>query len=100
MKLLNIKDTNAKLLLEVYLILLVFHKLQKPVLAPYGEQGSAKSTLHEYIKKIIDPSAAITLAFPRDVNELIQKLDHNYIAYFDNISRIPWTGYQTNFAGL
>lgn len=88
MKLLNIKDDNAKLLLKIYVILLVFPTIQKPILAPCGEQGSAKSTLHEYIKKVIDPSAAITLAFPRDVNELVQKLDHNYVAYFDNISTI------------
>jgi hypothetical protein len=77
------------LLLKVYIILLIYYKIQKPILAPHGEQGSAKSTLHEYIKQLIDPSAAITLAFPRDVNELVQKLDHNYIAYFDNISKIP-----------
>ena len=89
MNLLNVKDANAKLLLKVYLILLIYYKIQKPILAPYGEQGSAKSTLHEYIKQVIDPSAAITLAFPRDVDQLIQKLDHNYIAYFYNISKIP-----------
>lgn len=89
MNLLNVKDANAKLLLKVYIILLIYYKIQKPILAPYGEQGSAKSTLHEYIKQVIDPSAAITLAFPRDVDQLVQKLDHNYIAYFDNISKIP-----------
>jgi hypothetical protein len=89
MKLLNIRDANSKLLLKIYIILLIYNKIQKPILAPYGEQGSAKSTLHEYIKQVIDPSAAITLAFPRDINELVLKLDQNYIAYFDNISKIP-----------
>jgi hypothetical protein len=49
MRLLNVKDENAILLLKVYIILLVYDKIQKPILAPYGEQGSAKSTLHEYI---------------------------------------------------
>ena len=88
MNLLNVKNENAKLLLKVYIILLVVHNIQKPILATHGEQGSAKSTLHEYIKKVIDPSAAVTLAFPRDINELVQKLDHNYVAYFDNISGI------------
>jgi hypothetical protein len=89
MNLLNIKDANGKLLLKVYIILLIDHKIQKPILPPYEEQGSAKSILHAYIKQIIDPSAAVILAFPRDVNQLVQKLDHNYVAYFDNISRIP-----------
>ena len=37
---------------------------------------------------LVDPSIVKTLTFPRDINELIQKLSHNYIAYFDNVSVI------------
>ncbi len=55
----------------------------------HGEQGSAKSTLQELIKMLVDPSSILTLTFPRDINELVQKLSHNYIAYFDNMSNIP-----------
>src|SRR5205085_8072438 len=51
MNLLNVKDAKTILLLKVYIILLIYYKIQKPILAPYGEQGSAKSTLHEYIKQ-------------------------------------------------
>src|SRR5215204_4062650 len=40
------------------------------------------------IKMLVDPSIVLTLTFPRDINELIQKLSHNYIAYFDNVSVI------------
>ena len=29
-----------------------------------------------------------TLSFPRDVNQLIQQLSHNYVAYYDNISKL------------
>ena len=54
----------------------------------HGEQGSAKSTLQELIKMLVDPSIVKTLTFPRDINELIQQLSHNYIAYFDNVSII------------
>jgi hypothetical protein len=32
---------------------------------------------------------SIPIIFPRDINELIQKLAHNYICYFDNVSLIP-----------
>ena len=54
----------------------------------HGEQGSAKTTLQELIKMLVDPSIVKTLTFPRDINELVQQLSHNYIAYYDNISII------------
>jgi hypothetical protein len=62
--------------------------IPKPVLILHGEQGSAKSTLLELIKMLVDPSSIRTLSFPRDKNELVQQLSHNYITYFDNISNI------------
>jgi hypothetical protein len=37
---------------------------------------------------LVDPSRIRTLTFPPNINELVQKLDHNYISYFDNVSRI------------
>src|SRR5215831_19373918 len=45
--------------------------------------------VQELIKTLVDPSSILTLAFPRDINEFIQGLAHNYIVYFDNISIIP-----------
>jgi hypothetical protein len=89
LKLLNIKDNDNKLLLKCYVISLFIPEIPKPILMLHGEQGSAKSTLQELIKLLVDPSIVRTLSFPRDINELIQKLHHNYIAYFDNISVIP-----------
>jgi Holliday junction resolvasome RuvABC ATP-dependent DNA helicase subunit len=59
-----------------------------PILMLHGEQGSAKSTLQELIKMLVDPSIIRTLSFPRDINELIQQLSHNHVAYLDNISNI------------
>jgi len=57
----------------------------------YGSQGAAKSSLQELIKMLVDPSVIMTLTFPRDLNEVIQQLSHNYITYYDNISIIkPW----------
>jgi hypothetical protein len=89
LKLLNVKDEDNKLLLKCYIICLFIPEIPKPILMLHGEQGSAKSTLQELIKLLVDPSIVRTLSFPRDINELIQKLRHNYIAYFDNISVIP-----------
>ncbi len=86
--LLNIKDEDNKLLLKCYIVSLFIPGIAKPILMLHGEQGSAKSTLQELIKMLVDPSIVKTLTFPRDINELIQQLSHNYIAYFDNISII------------
>ena len=89
MNLINVKGEDNKLLLKCYIISLFYPDIPKPVLMLHGEQGSAKSTLQELIRRLVDPSSVCTLTFPRDINELVQKLSHNYIAYFDNVSTIP-----------
>lgn len=89
MQLINVKGEDNKLLLKCYIISLFYPDIPKPILMLHSEQGSAKSTLQELIKMLVDPSSIRTLTFPRDINELIQKLSHNYIAYFDNVSFIP-----------
>jgi hypothetical protein len=89
MNLINVKGEDNKLLLNCYIISLFYPDIPKPVLMLHGKQGSAKSTLQELIRMLIDPSSIRTVTFPRDINELVQKLAHNYIAYFDNVSTIP-----------
>jgi hypothetical protein len=89
MNLINVKGEDNKLLLKCYIVSLFYPDIPKPVLMLYGEQNSAKSTLQELIRVLVDPSSILTLAFPRDINELVQKLSHNYVAYFDNVSDIP-----------
>jgi hypothetical protein len=61
---------------------------QHPALVLYGEKATAKSTLQELIKMLVDPSVIRTLAFSRNIEGMIQKLAHNYICYFDNVSKI------------
>jgi ABC-type Mn2+/Zn2+ transport system ATPase subunit len=93
MNLTNVKrgenERATKLILKSYMISLFFSELKKAVLMTHGEQGAAKSTLEELIKDTIDPSEVKTLTFSPNLNELTQKLSHNYIAYFDNVSYIP-----------
>jgi len=88
MNLVNVKDDSNKLLLKCYIIALFIPDIPKAVLMLHGEQGSAKSTLQELIKILVDPSSIVSLTFPRDINELVQQLSHNYIAYYDNVSFI------------
>ena len=89
MDLVNVTDYDNKTLLKCYIISLFIPDIPKPVLMLHGEQGSAKSTLQELIRMLVDPSSIKTVTFPRDITELVQKLMHNYICYFDNVSKIP-----------
>jgi hypothetical protein len=86
----NVENENTKkeymLLLKCYIISLFIPEIPKVVLMPHGHQGSAKTTLMESIKILVDPSIIKTLSFPRDINELVQQLSHNYVTYYDNVS--------------
>lgn len=91
----NPNDKNGILLLKCYIVSLFIPDIQKVILILYGPQGAAKSSLQELIKMLVDPSIVKTLTFPRDLNELIQQLSHNYITYYDNVSKISeWTSDQ------
>lgn len=52
-------DKENRLLAEVYTVSLLVPNIPKPILIPYGEQGSAKSTFQEFIKSLIDPCGAL-----------------------------------------
>ncbi|MGI9009741.1 MAG: hypothetical protein ACR2F1_00955 [Nitrososphaeraceae archaeon] len=89
LSLFNLKNIeNNTLLLKCYIISLFIPDIPKPILLLHGEQGGAKSTFQELVKMLVDPSTIQTLTFPRDVNEFIQQLSHNPIAYYDNVSVI------------
>lgn len=84
----NLHSHKDRLLLLVYIISLFVPDMAKPILLLYGSKGSAKTTSFELIKSIADPDIIETLSFPKDVNDLVQILNHSYVSYFDNISSI------------
>jgi hypothetical protein len=84
----NIKGDENRLLLKCYIISMFIPGVPKVILMLHGEQGSAKTTLEELIKMLTDPSIVKTFAFPKDINEFIQQLAHNYVTFYDNISTI------------
>jgi hypothetical protein len=86
--LLNIKNYNDRLLLKCYIVSLFIPDIPHVILILLGEQGGAKSTLQELIKMLVDPSITKTFTFPKDTNEFIQQLSHNYLVYYDNVSAI------------
>lgn len=62
-----------------------------PVLAGYGEQGTAKSTTQRITRAAIDPSSAALRAAPRNEHELMIAARNGWIVAFDNASTIqPW----------
>jgi hypothetical protein len=89
MDLMNIKNIDERVVAKAYIVGLFYPDIPKPISVVMAEQGSAKTTEHKLQKKLVDPSSTKTLTFPRDITELVQKLMHNYVCYFDNISIIP-----------
>lgn len=80
------KLQEYKILLTCYIICAFIPNIPKAVPMPFGHQGAAKTSLMEFVKMLVDPSAIKTLSFPTDINELIQQLSHNYLAFYDNVS--------------
>lgn len=77
------------LLLECNLVCGMIPDIPHPLVVPHGPQGSAKTTLHQMIKELLDPSQVRTFAPPRDVAELVQAASHHYVYFLDNLSHLP-----------
>ena len=84
---LNIKNENHKLLIKIWIVSLLIPDITHPMLLPYGEKGSAKSTLQKKIKALIDPSSLDLLSIYNDKTQFIQQLSHNYLCFYDNVRR-------------
>lgn len=65
-------------------------EIDHPILTTYGPQGAAKSFLLTLIKMLVDPSKPILLTLLRNIPEFIQQVNHNYLAFFDNVKYIPY----------
>ncbi len=59
-----------------------------PVLALAGEQGSAKSATTRALRKVLDPSVALTQQAPRDIRDLAIAAHNSHVLAFDNLSRV------------
>jgi hypothetical protein len=82
-------DEDNELLAKVYMItLFLLANLPKPIMLPHGTYGSGKSTFQEFVKRVVDPDAALTSAFPSTLPELVMQLEHSYLTFFDNVSEI------------
>jgi hypothetical protein len=88
----NVKDKDKleeyRILLKCYMICAFIADVPKVILMPHGGQGAAKTSLFELVKDTIDPSSLTTLTLPTGMNEFIQQLSHNLVAFYDNVSSL------------
>jgi hypothetical protein len=81
-----ISNRDTQLLLLVYLVSCFIPTIPHPVPILYGPQGSGKSSLFGMLRQLVDPSTLKVMSFPSNTAELVQMLQHNWAAFFDNVS--------------
>ena len=61
----------------------------RPAISIGGAQGSGKSTTGKMIKRIVDPSKAMSIRRIADFRELQLQLEQNWLLNIDNITSLP-----------
>ena len=85
-KLFNLQSEKDKLLLKVYLVSLFIPEIPKVILVVKGNGGGAKTTAFRMIKNIADPCNVDDFSFSKQINDVIQTLEHQHVVFFDNLS--------------
>jgi hypothetical protein len=86
----NVRNEEHSLLLKVLIVSSFIPEIDHPILTTYGPQGAAKSFLLRLIKMLVDPSKPVLLTLLKNIPEFIQQVNHNYLAYYDNVKYIPY----------
>jgi hypothetical protein len=60
-----------------------------PLLAIYGEQGSAKSTATRVVRELIDPNVAPLRSEPKELRDVAISASNSWCIAFENLSSIP-----------
>ena len=90
-KFLNLASEQDWILTIAWLIQALRPRGPYPVLALYGEQGSAKSTFSRILKKLIDPSSVLLRTAPKNEHDLVISANNAWVLSFDNLSAVqPW----------
>ncbi len=90
LELTNVTNPEHKHLLKVLIVSSFIPEIDHPILTTYGPQGAAKSFLLRLIKMLVDPSKPVLLTLLRNIPEFIQQVNHNYLAFYDNVKYIPY----------
>jgi phage/plasmid primase-like uncharacterized protein len=84
----NVKDDEFVLVVSYLLAALRGHK-PFPILSVCGESGSAKSTMLQIMRALIDPNIADLRAPPRSNRDVFIAASNAYVLCFDNLSDLP-----------
>lgn len=89
LKYFNLSKDYEKVLLLTYIVTILVPTIPRVALIITGEQGAAKSTGLEIIRRLIDPSEAALLSPPRkDPTSLFETAYQHYCFFLDNLSYI------------
>jgi DNA primase catalytic core len=84
----NVGSEDDFILIVSWLLAALKPEGSYPILAIYGEQGSAKSTACRVLRRLIDPNSADLRSAPRDERDLVISASNGLCLAFDNISKI------------
>lgn len=82
-------DEATRRLIVGYLVAGLIPDLPHPILAVFGEQGTAKTTLLRLLAALIDPSPAPTRTAPRELRQWAVTASASWFVALDNVSAIP-----------
>ncbi|OKH72318.1 hypothetical protein FIV07_21395 [Mycobacterium sp. THAF192] len=85
----NVAVEDRPVLLAFLVAALVQCDVPHPVLALFGEQGSAKTTSTRSLVELIDPSPAPFRQAPRDADSWAVAASGSWVVALDNLSAIP-----------
>jgi hypothetical protein len=85
---LNVEDATWPLVVA-WLVTALRPQGPYPVLALFGEQGSAKSTTGRLLRDLVDPNSASLRAEPRDGRDLMIGANNSWCLAYDNLSHVP-----------
>lgn len=60
-----------------------------PILILQGEQGSAKSTMARFLRRLVDPSVSAIRTPPREEKDLLIAANNSWVLAYDNLSGVP-----------
>jgi hypothetical protein len=86
---LNLASRDDFVLIVAWLLAALRPNGPYPLLAIWGEQGSAKTVLSKLLKALIDPNAAPVRSLSREERELMIAANNGYLLAFDNLSGLP-----------
>ena len=86
---LNVRSDDDFMLVVAWLVAALRDRGPYPVLAINGEAGAGKSVFSRMIRMLIDPSAALIRAVPKDDRDLVVSASNSWALVFDNLSGVP-----------